>query len=278
MMVWTDGDTIVEGVRLHYTRAGQGSPVLLLHGVTDAGPCWGRTAEALAESHDVVLLDQRAHGRSEAPECGYALADLAGDAAGIIRHLNIAPATVLGHSLGARVGLTLAALYPDLVAWLVLDDPPMDVNWSSPDQPPDLDVDQMRYRWFTNARTLRALSRDDLIALCKAQSPRWSPDECARWSESKQQVDPRLWEAGGLSIDTSWRHEMPEVACPVLLVRGDVSLGSIVGDAHAAEAMGLLRHGHDVRIAGAGHSIHRDNFDDFISAVAPFLANDGAGR
>lgn len=275
-MEWIDGDVMVDGVRLHYARTGQGRPVLLLHGLGDAGRCWGRTAEALAQAHDVVLLDQRAHGQSTAPERGYALADLAADAAGVIRALDLAPAAILGHSLGARVGLTLAATSPELVARLVLDDPPLDVDWSSPEQP-NLDADQSRYHWFAGLRGLQELSRDDLIARCRTQSPAWSPAECAVWAESKLQANPRLWGPGGLEIAGPWREEMARVTCPVLLVRGDVEQaadverGSIVDEAHAAEAMRLLRLGQDAHIAGAGHSIHRDRFEAFMAVVGPFL-------
>lgn len=275
-MEWIDGDVLVDGVRLHYARAGQGRPVLLLHGVTDAGRCWGRTAEALAQAHDVILLDQRAHGQSAAPQRGYSLADLAADAACVIRELDLTPTAVLGHSLGARAGLTLAATYPELVARLVLDDPPLDVDWSSPEQP-DLDADQARHQWFAGLRSLRELPRDALMARCQAQSLAWSPSECAAWAESKLQVNPRLWGPGGLEIASPWREEMARVTCPVLLVRGDVArgtdveMGSIVDDAHAAEAMRLLRRGEDAYIAGAGHSIHRDRFEAFIAVVEPLL-------
>lgn len=269
-MEWIEGDVSVAGVRLHYVRGGQGTPVLMLHGITDMGRCWGRTADALARSHDVILLDQRAHGHAEAPEHGYTLDDLAADAAGVIRALGLAPAAVVGHSLGARVGLALAAASPDLVARLVLEDPPLDVDWSSPEQP-ELDADQVRYQWFAWLRDLRALSRGALTARCHAESPAWSDDECSAWAESKLLVSPRLWEPGGIEIAGPWRQQLEQVTCPVLLVRGEASLGSIVDEALAAEVIRLARQGDDVLIPGAGHSIHRDQFDAFIDAVGPFL-------
>lgn len=269
-MDWTEGDVVVTGVRLHYARAGSGSVVLLLHGVTDSGRCWGRTADALARSHDTILLDQRGHGESAAPESGYALADLAGDVAGAIRVLGLASASVVGHSLGARAGLTLAATYPDLVTRLVLIDPPLDVDWSSPEHP-EWDADTARYQWFAWARDCRALSREALVDRCRSRSPAWSADECARWAESKLQLSPRLWGPGGIEIAGSWREELARVRCPTLLVRGDVALGAIVDDAHAAEAARLLTGGADVRIEGAGHSIHRDQLDACLAAIRPFL-------
>ena len=65
---WQAGDIVANGIRLHYTRTGGAKPPLVLaHGVTDDGLCWSRLAEALAPSFDVVMVDARGHGRSQAP-------------------------------------------------------------------------------------------------------------------------------------------------------------------------------------------------------------------
>ena len=56
-----------------------------------------------------------------------------------------------------------------------------------------------------------------------------------------------------------------------MLVYGDAELGSLIDDALAAEAQGLMRSGRAVRIRQAGHSIHRDRFNEFFAEVALFL-------
>jgi pimeloyl-ACP methyl ester carboxylesterase len=242
----------------------------LLHGVTDSGPCWGRTADALARSHDVILLDQRGHGLSDAPAEGYRLIDLAGDAAGIIRGLDVAPAAVVGHSLGAMVALTLAAGYPHLVSRLVLEDPPLDTDRASRGaEGPH--PDEQRYAWFGWLRDLHQLSEEELAARCRAQSPSWSAEECEAWAKSKLRTRSRLWEPGGLDFRTDWRTALAQVRCPAMLVYGDAELGSLIDDALAAEAQGLMRSGRAVRIHQAGHSIHRDRFNEFFAEVALFL-------
>ena len=266
---WSDGESAFEGVRLHYGRGGRGSPVLLLHGVTDNGRCWGRTATALAATHDVVLLDQRGHGHSSAPESGYELTNLADDAAGLIDALGIGQAAVVGHSLGARVALTLAAAHPALVSRLVLEDPPFDLGATAPGGRDSDDERRQRFAWL---RDLKTLTREQLITACHEQSPAWDEAECVAWAESKLQASPRLWEPGGISFSSDWRGELRAVTAPLLLVRGDTALGSIVDDARAAEVLALARDGQDARIAEAGHSIHRDQAAAFAAAVAPFLA------
>lgn len=262
-MEWTGGECTVGGVRLHYARGGQGSPVIMLHGVTDNGRYWGRTASALAARHDVVLLDQRGHGRSDAPAAGYDLASLAADAASVLAALRIMSAAVVGHSLGARVALTLAATQPTLVSRLVLEDPPLDLAPAR--------TEQQRYDRFAWLRDLKSRRRDELIAHCRAQWPWWEGDDCVVWAESKLEASPRLWGADGISIDSDWRAELRAVACPLLLVRGAVARGSLVEEAHAAEALRLARAGQDTYIAESGHSIHRDQPAAFAGAVVAFL-------
>jgi N-formylmaleamate deformylase len=74
------GDTVVNGVRLHYTRTGgKKPPVVLAHGFSDAGLCWTPVAQALEANYDLVMVDARGHGFSDAPATGYTLTEMASD-------------------------------------------------------------------------------------------------------------------------------------------------------------------------------------------------------
>src|SRR5688572_9179947 len=85
MAEWKSGYAEVQGLRLHYTRTGgRLPPVVLAHGVGDDGLCWSTVAEALAPAFDVVMVDARGHGRSEAPLHGYGPAEQAADLSGLI--------------------------------------------------------------------------------------------------------------------------------------------------------------------------------------------------
>ena len=84
MATWQSGDVSVNGLRLHYTRTGGDKPpVVLAHGFSDDGLCWTPVAEVLAPDYDVIMVDARGHGQSEAPEQGYNMADMAGDLRGV---------------------------------------------------------------------------------------------------------------------------------------------------------------------------------------------------
>ena len=79
---WSAGYVEANEIRLHYTRTGGFVPsVVLAHGVTDDGLCWAPLAQALAPEYDLVTVDARGHGRSDAPEGGYGPAEQAADLA-----------------------------------------------------------------------------------------------------------------------------------------------------------------------------------------------------
>jgi len=257
-----------DGVKLHCHVQGQGAPLLLLHGITDNGLCWGRTADALAQRYLVYALDLRGHGASDAPPSGYTYADNAADALALLRARGHANAIVLGHSFGARAGMTLAAQFPEAVTKLILEDPPL---FDAPAAASPQTLARERFAWFDWLRALRKMSRTELCAQCQAESPRWSDAECAAWAESKAQVSPRLWENDGIDLAGVWRAELEKIICPTLLVYGDAERGSLINLTLAEQVVARLAHGQAAHVANAGHSIHRDEYAAFMAEVNAFL-------
>ena len=115
MAGWQSGHVEANDLRMHYYRTGgEKPPVVLAHGFSDDGLCWTPVAEALAPEYDVVMVDARGHGQSEAPEQGYGPTEHAADLAGVIAALGLQRPAVLGHSMGAATTLMLAGTYPDV--------------------------------------------------------------------------------------------------------------------------------------------------------------------
>ncbi len=94
-------------VQLHYSEAGLGMPVVLLHGFPLSSGIWRQQQRQLSDLYRVITPDLRGHGESPAPEGTYAMADLAGDVIALLDSLGIQKAVFLGHSMGGYV--TLAA-------------------------------------------------------------------------------------------------------------------------------------------------------------------------
>jgi len=104
--------TDVNGVALHHVRGGDGPPLVLLHGFPQDWYEWRRVMPRLAERYTVVAVDLRGAGLSDAPPDGYDAPTLAGDVAGLLDALDLAPAHVVGHDVGGIVAYALARLHP----------------------------------------------------------------------------------------------------------------------------------------------------------------------
>jgi len=114
------------GLRLDGEAAGDGSPVLLLHGLsaTRRYVLHGSTALARADRR-VVSFDARGHGESDpAPDpAAYRYADMADDAVAVLDAAGIDRAALVGHSMGAATAVRLALEHPERVGALVLVTP-----------------------------------------------------------------------------------------------------------------------------------------------------------
>ena len=104
--------------------AGDGPPVLLLHGLACGKRMWFHQIRALRRRFRVIAYDLRGHGQTDAPAVAteYSAAHLARDLVGVLDALDIKQAAIVGFSLGGGPALALAASKPERVSRLVLAD------------------------------------------------------------------------------------------------------------------------------------------------------------
>jgi pimeloyl-ACP methyl ester carboxylesterase len=107
-------------VRMRYFVAGEGPPIVLVHGLTGAASNWVDVAPALAERYRVLVPDLPGHGASAPLPGAASLAAHAERVYDVCAHESMLPAALVGHSLGGLVALRLAARRPDAVTGLVL--------------------------------------------------------------------------------------------------------------------------------------------------------------
>ena len=91
---WLEGDVLTNGIRIHYYRAqgkgvASGRSVVLCHGFSDQGRQYGPLARALRDDYDVIMVDARYHGRSEAPRWEEQPDSMSRDLAGLIDALKL---------------------------------------------------------------------------------------------------------------------------------------------------------------------------------------------
>ena len=110
------------GLRMFYTDVGEGSPVLLVHGLSCDGNDWCYQIPELRKKHRVITADLRGHGRSGVPEAGYNPRQYAKDAAALLKTLNVEPVIAFGHSQGGPAVLHLAVEHPETIRAIVTVD------------------------------------------------------------------------------------------------------------------------------------------------------------
>jgi pimeloyl-ACP methyl ester carboxylesterase len=99
----------------------EGEPIVFLHYGGSNLMMWQGIVPYFQHDYHLLLVDLRGHGKSDKPPVGYHIDDMAGDVAGILEHLRIDQAHIVGSSLGAEVGLGLAARYSEKVTSLVCE-------------------------------------------------------------------------------------------------------------------------------------------------------------
>jgi pimeloyl-ACP methyl ester carboxylesterase len=102
----------VNGVLLHYAEAGEGDPVVLVHGWPQHWWCWRELIGPLAERHRVICPDIRGIGWSEGSARGYKLDALAADVLGLMDALKLERVRLVTHDWGTALGYRAALYWP----------------------------------------------------------------------------------------------------------------------------------------------------------------------
>jgi N-formylmaleamate deformylase len=261
----------VEGVPIQVTEFPHpdAAPVVMLHGIGSRGQSWWPVIDALAERFHLFQVDLRGHGGSGRPERGYLLENYAADLDMILDQLELDEPRILGHSLGALIALIWASDRPSRAAALVLEDP-------------SLNVQSEILGAFDGWQQLAALSPLEAAAWYKQEYPDWSDEDCLRRAETITSVAPGVFAElrsateQALADGTTDRMSLlVPIESPALLVYGNPELGSMMLPEDAKRFLETIPNGRAVYVPNAGHSIHRDAPEEFLTAVIPFLGGIG---
>jgi N-formylmaleamate deformylase len=246
------------GVKIHFLEYGGAGPdVLLIPGITTPAILWGFVSERMARYAHVVALDNRGRGLSDQrPGLGYSLDDYAADAAGVIEALGIGPAVVLGHSMGARIGVRLAADYPELVTRLLLADPPV----SGPGRRPYPNGIQQ----YLDA--IDAASRGEALP----SSAIYTPEQLLLRTEwvatcSKEAV---IATHRGFHEEDIFS-DLPRIRCPSLLLYA--GKGDTIRDNEADEIVRAIPNATKAKLEPVGHMMPWFDLDLFLQGVEGFI-------
>jgi pimeloyl-ACP methyl ester carboxylesterase len=249
--------------------------LVFLHGVMGYAANWRRIARAFESRCQVLVYDQRGHGRSFHPESGYEADDYASDLLELLDALEWSKVNLVGHSMGGRVALKFSSIHPDRVTRLVIEDiGPSMLQAGSSLVLRMLDAVPVP---FSDKRTAKHWFDTEFLELFKAE--RKKEDLAAYLYANLVENDAKqaVWRFSEQGVRESVRggrtHELWQevrlLAMPTLLIRGELSK-DLPRDVYER----VLRENpriSGVEIAGAGHWVHSEKPEEFIAQLEAFL-------
>jgi pimeloyl-ACP methyl ester carboxylesterase len=266
----------IDGSKLHYLTAGQGPPLILLHGYAETSLMWQILLPVLAERFMVIAPDLPGIGDSDIPTDGMDMQTAASRMHQLARSLGIEKASVVGHDIGLMVAYAYAAQFPDEVEKLVVMDAflPGVGEWETIYNDPGFW--HFRFHGPTPEALVRGRERiyfeylwNDLAA------NKWkSIPEADREAYADAYSGPGRMRAGWAyfvsfpqTAKEFARLAETKLAIPVLAIGGDRSLGEFLGRQMKLVASNVTA----VVVEGSGHWLLEEQLDQTIRALTAFL-------
>ena len=245
----------VNGISIYYEEHGSGQPLVLLHGGLGAGEMYGPILPVLATGRRVITVDLQGHGHTADVDRPLRYETLGDDVAGLIRHLGLAQADVMGYSFGGLTALRTAIQHPGLVRRLVLASIPC-----------------RRDGWYPESR-----AGMDAMGSALAEPMKQSPvyEMYARLAPRVEDWPVLLDKTGELlRRDYDWSADLAKISAPVMLVYADADA---VRPAHIVDFYARLGGGQrDANWDGSARPVARlailpgqTHYDIFGSPVLP---------
>ena len=106
---------LYNGGKIYYSDAGEGEPVILVHGYLETSEIWSGFGKKLAAKYRVISIDLPGHGLSKVYDENHTMEFMAGAVRGLLDSLNIRKTFLIGHSMGGYVVLAFLELFPELL-------------------------------------------------------------------------------------------------------------------------------------------------------------------
>lgn len=259
------------GIRQHYLRYGGSTgerakrdPVIIVPGITSPALTWGFVGEHFGRTFDTYVLDVRGRGLSSASDTlDYSLDAQAADLIAFAQALGLARYSVVGHSMGARIGVRAASAKPAGLVRLAMIDPPV----SGPGRRPY----PSKLPWYVDSMRLACDGMDS--EAMRAFCPTWTEEQLRLRAEWLHTCDERAVRASFDGFHTDDVHrDLPSIGIPAMLMTA--GRGDVVQQADVDEIRGLVPQLVHTHVVDAGHMIPWDDEAGFYRAFGDFL---GAG-
>lgn len=251
------------GVTLQYAEQGDpaGTPVLLLHGLSDSWYSFRPLLPYLPRSIRALALTQRGHGDSSRPENRYRYTDFVADAAAFLDALNVEAAVVVGHSMGSAIAQRFAIDHPERTLGLCLV---AAFHSLATNETP-------RQLWEVVAQMEDPVEQDFVQEFQKSTIvgpvPQGFIDDVVRES---MKLPARVWkDVVACSMQDDFSSELHKITAPTLLVWGDQD--AMVPRSDQEAQLAAITGAQLEVYEGTGHALHWEEPEHFGSDLVRFI-------
>ena len=269
----------------NYVILGQNSSerIVFLHGMMAFAANWRKIASRLESEFQCLIYDQRGHGRSFKPESGYSPEIFAQDLDKITTQLGWDRFHLVGHSMGGRNAMVFSNKYPEKVKTLTIEDIGPEADMRSilyykdllEMVPTPFNSKEEIKKYFTEIFEKNNKFKEPITVLSsflqanieeKTEGPQRGLYD---WRFSKNAIYEIVKDG---ALKDRW-FEISNFKMPVLLVRGQFS--HLLSRETFEKMCAINSNIHGVEIAGAGHWVHYEKFEEFAQVLRDFLRDSG---
>jgi N-formylmaleamate deformylase len=251
------------GIRQHYLRfGGTGPAVIVVPGISTTAAQWAFVAERLCIGRDIYVLDVRGRGLSESgSHLNYSLDACASDVISFAEALQLSQFAILGHSMGARIGMRAARWRPSCIEKLILVDPPV----SGPGR--------RRYPIPIEPliKLLHSAQRGEAEAALRGpNAPKWPEQHIRARAEWMHTCDERALIESHRGFHSDDIHaDLANLSIPTALIVA--GRGGVIAREDENEIRRILPSIAIKHLENAGHQMQIDDTEGFLSIVEELL-------
>ncbi|MFT8309585.1 MAG: 2-succinyl-6-hydroxy-2,4-cyclohexadiene-1-carboxylate synthase [Sporolactobacillus sp.] len=264
----------LRGVVYHYELKGSGVPLLLLHGFTGSVETWRFLEDVMLKDYQLILVDIIGHGQTGCPKDAqrYSITETAKDMNALLELLEFERVHVLGYSMGGRLALSFACLFPERISSLILES-------SSPGLKTEVERRERRLHDKELADSIRKhgipafVSRWEQLALFDSQRKLSQRKRAVLRAQrlSNQPIGLSNSLIGmGTGAQPSWWGHLSSLRFPILLITGSIDNKFCM---IASEMHDRMPNAEWQVVPNAGHAVHLEQPFLFSQYVHIFVQN-----